>query len=67
MGSGQLYRCQNPNCRKVAVLQVDSTKQKSNPRCSCGSEMKRPYSKPQVRVLRLETLPVSSHENDTEE
>ena len=64
MGSGQLYRCQNPNCRKVAVL--DSTKQ-SNPRCTCGSEMKKPYSKPQVRVLRLETLPVSSHENDTEE
>ena len=51
MTEGQVYRCQNRDCGcevKVIKPSIEST---SNPRCSCGAEMKKPYEKPVLRTL----------------
>jgi hypothetical protein len=51
MTVGQVFRCQNRDCRcevKVIEPSIEST---SNPRCCCGAEMKKPYSKPVLRAL----------------
>jgi hypothetical protein len=46
------YICQNPACRKEFERPRDSGSGKTtNPRCSCGSETKKAYSKPMVRKL----------------
>lgn len=51
MRTGQCYRCQNPDCRAEIEVRKDSTKGEANPRCCCGTEMKKSYSKPVFRVL----------------
>lgn len=48
---GQIWRCINETC--AAQIQVtigsNSASEGSNPRCSCGSPMKKPYAKPQLQ------------------
>lgn len=51
MRKGQVYRCQNPNCRAEIQVARDSIESSSNPRCCCGAEMKKPYVAPTLRVL----------------
>jgi hypothetical protein len=62
MTEGQVYRCQNRDCRREIAVTKASRKAGANPRCSCGAEMKKPYNPPVVRTLdpdervsRLET------------
>jgi hypothetical protein len=46
------YICQNPACRKeFRRLKRRDPKKDTNPRCTCGSETKRVYSKPVARKL----------------
>jgi len=43
---GQIYRCQNAECRAEIEVVKDSIEAVSNPRCCCGFEMKRAYTIP---------------------
>jgi len=58
MTEGQVYRCQNPDCRREIRVNRASVEPDLNPRCSCGAEMKKPYDKPVLRTLnsKIETL-----------
>ena len=59
MREGQHYRCQNPECRAEIEVTKDSIEGISNPICCCGTPMKRPYSKPVLRVLDLGEAPLA--------
>lgn len=48
---GQVYRCQNLDCRAEVEVKNSSRQGTLNPRCCCGAEMKRPYSKPALRRI----------------
>ena len=52
------FVCQSAACRREVTLQpVNGTGCITNPRCTCGSEMRRAYSKPLFRELsRAEAL-----------
>jgi len=41
---GQTYRYQNPECRAEIEVTEDAREREPNPSCSCGSEMKKPYT-----------------------
>jgi hypothetical protein len=58
MDKGQRYRCQDANCRLEVVVIEPSKEAVLNPRCCCGGEMKRRYTKP--RFKRLDFKPVDS-------
>jgi hypothetical protein len=46
------FVCHSATCRReIALPPVNGTGQIANPRCTCGSEMKRVYSKPAFREL----------------
>jgi hypothetical protein len=46
------FVCQAATCRReIALLPANGTGQISKPRCTCGSEMKKVYSKPVFREL----------------
>jgi hypothetical protein len=49
MKTGQCYRCQNPDCRAEIEVRKDSKEGEANPRCCCGTEMKKFYSAPVVK------------------
>jgi hypothetical protein len=51
MMEGKVYRCQNRSCGCTVEVIKTSIHADSNPRCSCGAEMKKPYKKPLVRSL----------------
>jgi hypothetical protein len=51
MQSGQVYRCQNVECRAEIEVKRASIEGPSNPRCCCGAEMKKVYSKPVLRTI----------------
>ena len=51
ISSGQRWRCQNDACGCEITVMVSSKLEGDNPRCSCGSVMKKPYTKPQLRNL----------------
>jgi hypothetical protein len=47
---GQIWRCINESCgAQIQVMQSGGLEDGSNPRCSCGSSMKMPYIRPQLR------------------
>lgn len=48
---GQTYRCQNRQCGAEIVIAEQSIEGETNPRCCCGTEMKKPYSPPVLRRL----------------
>ena len=48
---GQLWHCMNAACAaEIRVIRDAGLAEGSNPRCSCGSIMKMPYSKPRLRT-----------------
>ncbi len=51
MTEGKVYRCQNRDCGCEIKVIKPSIESNSNPRCCCGAEMKKPYSKPVLRTL----------------
>ena len=51
MRTGQRFICQNRDCRAEILVMKDCTEGRSNPRCACGAEMKKPYGKPELRKL----------------
>src|SRR5260221_8587442 len=51
MNVGRRYRCQNPDCRYEIEAIKTSTQAGSNPRCCCGAELKKPYTKPVLKML----------------
>lgn len=52
MIAGQVYRCVNRNCNCEVVVSKPSRKEAdANPRCCCGSEMKKPYTAPVMREI----------------
>lgn len=50
--NGQIYRCQNRQCRAEIEVTKESIEGESNPRCCCGAEMKKPYTAPVLRALK---------------
>lgn len=50
----QIYKCQNRDCRCEVEIIRTPTDPKSNPKCGCGSEMKKPYHRPVFRELSAE-------------
>ena len=62
--AGQVYRCQNGDCGCEVRVINPPVEFNSNPRCSCGAEMQKPYKEPALRALHsdIEIL-VSSKAN----
>jgi hypothetical protein len=59
MGPRVQFVCQSSSCRRQVVVEAragGATGQVSNPGCTCGSEMKRVYSKPAFRILSKEEV-----------
>jgi len=53
--AGDHWVCQNKACRaEISVLISSELDAGTNPRCSCGSTMKKSYSKPVLRQLSPE-------------
>ena len=50
---GQRWHCMNAACRKELTLEPAEGPVDSNPRCVCGSEMKKAYSPPVFRYLEF--------------
>ena len=48
----QVYRCQNRTCGCEMRVTKPSLETDLNPRCCCGAEMKKPYTKPELRILQ---------------
>lgn len=51
LGKGQIYRCQNRQCRAEIQIVKDSVEGESNPKCCCGAEMKKLWNTPVLRRL----------------
>jgi len=48
---GERWHCINPGCNgKVRVTASSESEGGVNPRCSCGSVMKQPYSRPSLKT-----------------
>jgi hypothetical protein len=51
--NGDRWICQNADCRcEIVVVKSSGLKTGSNPICSCGSTMKKPYTTPELKELR---------------
>ena len=48
---GQRYRCPNVECGAEIEVKKASIEGRSNPRCCCGAEMKKPYTQPVLRTF----------------
>ncbi len=59
MQSAQQYRCQNVQCRAEIEVKKASIEGSLNPRCCCGAEMKKVYSKPVLRELDKDAAAVA--------
>jgi len=46
MKSGERWHCMNPACLCAVLVETSGELEGSNPRCSCGSIMKKDYSPP---------------------
>ncbi len=60
----QVFRCQNRDCGCEIIVIKAPVKTRSNPRCFCGAEMKKPYSPPVFRKLDPDDELVSRFEED---
>ena len=60
---GHAYRCQNRDCGREIKATKSPIESPSNPRCSCGAEMKRPYEKPVLRTLDPDVELLAKFEN----
>ena len=51
---GERWRCQNHACKsEILVLASSGVPSDSNPRCSCGGLMRKPYVRPGVNSYPL--------------
>jgi len=49
---GERWRCQNRNCEaEILVLSASEVPDGTNPRCSCGQIMKKPYVRPGLNTF----------------
>ncbi|HTT33475.1 MAG TPA: hypothetical protein VMH48_07730 [Methylomirabilota bacterium] len=53
MLSGERWHCTNGSCRCSVLIENSAQISGSNPRCSCGSVMKKDYSPPLFRELEM--------------
>jgi len=51
MKSGERWHCMNPACNCVVLVEANGEVEGQNPRCACGSVMKKAYSPPVFRYL----------------
>jgi len=51
MNSGERWQCVNPACQCTVLVEISSEAEGGNPRCTCGSVMKKPYAPPVFRYL----------------
>jgi len=67
MKSEDRWHCTNPGCAAERLVEREATNAGKNPRCACGSAMKKRYASPvltYLEFLRLEEEPkVAAHEN----
>ena len=61
MNLGQRYVCINPLCRCEIKVTRASLDVQGNPKCCCGAEMKKPYTKPVLRELALAVMKNIAH------
>src|SRR6266404_544551 len=52
MTKGQIYKCPNPDCFCEVTVFVQPANG-DRPRCRCGAEMKKPYTKPVLTSLKM--------------
>lgn len=57
MKSGENWHCVNPLCGCVVVVEAGGKIEGHNPRCACGSVMKKDYSPPVFHYLDFLKLP----------
>jgi hypothetical protein len=57
MKSGERWQCMNPACQCTVLVETSSEVEGSNPRCTCGSVMKKPYAPPVFRYLDFLSFP----------
>lgn len=60
MKSGEHWHCVNPACQCSVVVEIGGEKEGQNPRCACGSIMKKDYSPPVFRYLDFLRFPESA-------
>ncbi len=51
MKSGERWHCMNPACNCAVLVEANGEIEGQNPRCACGSVMKKAYSPPVFRYL----------------
>ena len=51
MHPGERWRCTNPACRCTILVETETPKDGGNPRCSCGSTMKKEFKSPVFSYL----------------
>jgi hypothetical protein len=50
---GERWLCQNDACgSEILVVESSKLRTDENPRCTCGSIMKKPYVRPEVSVFK---------------
>jgi hypothetical protein len=53
---GERWLCQNNACgSEILVVESSRLRNDENPRCACGSIMKKPYVSPEVSVFNAPT------------
>lgn len=57
MNSGERWQCMNRACRCTVLVETSGERKGSNPRCTCGSVMKKPYAPPVFRYLDFLSFP----------
>jgi hypothetical protein len=58
MKSGERWRCINPACGCIVLVESNNEIEGENPRCACGGVMKKDYSPPVLRSLYFLKFPV---------
>jgi hypothetical protein len=53
MKAGQEWRCTNPACRCEVLVQSTGEIAGGNPRCVCGTAMKKSYTPPTLTYLEF--------------
>ena len=57
MKSGERWHCINPECGCIVLVESNGEIEGENPRCACGSVMKKDYSPPVFRYLDFLKFP----------
>jgi hypothetical protein len=59
------WHCINPVCGCAVVVEANGEIEGQNPRCACGSAMKKDYSPPVFRYLRFPKFPEPTRRNNS--